>query len=155
MLPVLQTLCLPPAADHCCFTQCWLLDAHSTRFWLLCVLQQQDRMPAAAALSDSWRKLQQQQQGPQQQPDQQQQQQHPAGSSSSSGGGGASGSDQDTQQQRLQRQQQQQQADRAVQSSKQLMSQAQLSQLLQQQLGYSLSVRPSNITHEEAGEWAV
>ena len=32
------------------------------------------------------------------------------------------------------------------------MSQAQLSKLLQQQLGYSLSVRPSNINHQEAGE---
>jgi hypothetical protein len=53
----------------------------------------------------------------------------------------------------LDTQQHSQQADRAAQSSKQLMSQAQLSQLLQQQLGYSLSVRPSDIAHEDAGKW--
>jgi hypothetical protein len=32
------------------------------------------------------------------------------------------------------------------------MSQSQLSRLLQQQLGYSLTVRPSQIEHQEAGE---
>jgi hypothetical protein len=32
-----------------------------------------------------------------------------------------------------------------------LLSQQQLSELVQQRLGYSLSVRPSNITHQEAG----
>jgi hypothetical protein len=36
-------------------------------------------------------------------------------------------------------------------SSGALLSQQQLSELVQQRLGYSLSVRPSNITHQEAG----
>jgi hypothetical protein len=33
-----------------------------------------------------------------------------------------------------------------------LLSQQQLSELVQQRLGYSLSVRPSQIAHQEAGE---
>jgi hypothetical protein len=44
------------------------------------------------------------------------------------------------------------QQQQAPQAQSPLISQAQLSQLLQQQLGYSLTVRPSQIDHQEAGE---
>lgn len=103
--------------------------ALALRAWLL-YLQNHDRRPAATALQHTWQQLQKRQQ-------QHDQQQH-----LSSRLGGLYSSTED---------QQQATAAAASGQQQQLISQAKLSQLLQQQLGYSLTVRPSNIQHQDAG----
>jgi hypothetical protein len=100
-------------------------------------VQQQDRRPAAAALEHTWHKMQSHQQQQQAQLPHPQQQQQQLGQGS--GLSGLLGNEQPQQQQ-------------TPQPEGQLINQAQLSQLLQQQLGYSLTVRPSQIEHQEAGE---
>lgn len=99
-----------------------------------CNLQQQDRRPAAAALDRSWHKIHDKQQEQQldQHHQQQQAQQQQQGQGSSLSGLHSSSEPQQ-------------------QPQGQLISQQQLRQLLQQQLGYTLSVRPSNIEHQDAG----
>lgn len=92
---------------------------------VLHLLQQQDRRPSAAALEDSWNRLRQQRQ---------QQQQPPQGPGSGLSGLHSSSG------------QAQQRGGQGV-----LVSQQRLRQLLQEQLGYSLTVRPSNIEHQDAG----
>jgi hypothetical protein len=102
------------------------------------VVQQQDRRPSAAALEQTWHKMQSQQQQP---PAQLSHQQHQPQQQLGQGSGlsGLLGNEQPQQQQ-------------TPQPEGQLTNQAQLSRLLQQQLGYSLTVRPSRIEHQEAGE---
>lgn len=94
--------------------------------------QNHDRRPAATALQHTWQQLQRQQQ----------QQDHQQHLSSRLGGLYSSSEDQQEATAAAAPGQQQQQ---------QLISQAKLSQLLQQQLGYSLAVRPSDIQHQDAG----